>query len=258
MSDTRRCPECDSVLAVDAAADGLCPRCLLRLGLAFDDEALPTPAALLAKHVRCRLLTLLGAGPHGPVYLAEQETPRGRLVVVKIIELGCDAAEAQRRLDRILPSLLALDHPGILPVLDGGAGDAQAYLVSAYHPAASLLRYCTRASLPVGTRLQLLASVCDAVAHAHSAGVVHGHLVADNILVPAGDAATARVADFGCAALASQPADVASDVSALRHLSMEILPAEVCAAVMKVIGEEAASTATDLARAMQEAASRRW
>jgi serine/threonine-protein kinase len=258
MSDIRQCPECGSVLAADATADGLCPRCLLRLGLASDDEAVGTPAEVLARQVRCRLLTLLGAGPHGPVYLAEQETPRFRLVVVKLIELDCEAEEARRRLDRILPSLLKLDHPGILPVLDGGAGDRQVYLVSAYHPAASLLRHTSRSSLPVETRLQLLASVCDAVAHAHKAIEVHGHLVADNVLVPAREAASARVADFGCAALAGEPADVASDVSALRQLSTEVLPAEVWAAVMKVIGEEAATTATALARVMQEAASQHW
>jgi serine/threonine protein kinase len=191
------------------------------------------------------------------VYLAEQETARGRLVVVKIIELDCDATEAQRRLGRTLPSLLALDHPGILPVLDGGAGNKQIYLVSAYHPAASLLRHCDRAALPVEARLHLLASVCDTVAFAHKAGVVHGHLVGDNVLVPARDTAMPRVADFGCTALTGEPADVASDVSALRQLSMKVLPAEVCATVMQAIGEGAA-TAAGLAHAMREAASRRW
>jgi serine/threonine protein kinase len=258
MPDIRRCPECDSTLAADATADGLCPRCLLRLGLALDDEAVETPAETLAGQVRCRLLTLLGAGPHGPVYLAEQDTARGRLVVVKILELDCDAAEAQRRLNRILPALLELDHPGILPVLDGGAGDRQVYLVSPYHAAASLLRHCDRAALPAETRLHMLASVCDTVAFAHESGVVHGHLVADNVLVPARDAAMPRVADFGCAGLAGQPADIAGDVSGLRQLAMEVLSAEVRTTVMKMIEDKATNTAADLARVMQKAASRRW
>jgi serine/threonine protein kinase len=257
MSDIRRCPECDSTLALDATADGLCPRCLLRLGLALGDDAAGTPAEALG-HLRCRLLTVLGAGPHGPVYLAEQETARGRLVVVKIIELDCDAAEARRRLDRGLPALLELDHPGIVPVLDGGAGNRQAYFVSAYYPASSLLRHCDRAALPVETRLHLLASVCDTVAFAHEAGVVHGHLVADNVLVPGRDAAMPRVADFGCAALAGKSAEVAGDVSALRQLAMEVLSGEVCAAVVKMIDEKATQTAADLALVMQKAASRRW
>jgi serine/threonine protein kinase len=237
----------------------MCPRCLLRLGLGLEGDEAPAPSSRPPRtDAPYRILTLLGSGPHGRVYLAEHEGLERRLVVVKFVEMRCDAEEGRRRMDRALGRVPRLAHPGVIPVLDAGmTDDGHAYIVSAYHPSTPVTRHCARAGLAQASRLELFALTCDAVQHAHDAGVVHGHLVANNILVPAKLSGVVRVADFGCAALAGEQVDVASDVNALGRLLMDMLPAGERPAVMAEIDQEVADTAAALARGARRIASRR-
>jgi hypothetical protein len=226
MPDLRRCPQCGAPIAPDVSTDGLCSRCLLRLGLAAEDgNPSDAPAMATFAHAPCRILTLLGAGPAGRTYLAEQERPHRRLVAVTLIDITCTPDEAQKRIDGLLSRLLALDHPGLVPVFDGGITEnRQAYLVSEYQPASSIVRYCERSGLAPAGRLLLFAAACDAVQHAHAAGLVHGHLAAANVLIAGRAPAVPRIGDFGVAFVAGKDVGVADDVEALRAVLAELLP----------------------------------
>ncbi len=146
-----------------------------------------------------RILRRLASGGMGVVYEAEQAHPRRR-VALKVLHAGT-SAEGRRRFDREAEILARLQHPwiaqvhvfGTTPTPDGDSPFLAMELVDG-RPLNEHAR-----SLGTRGRLELLAKVCDAVAHAHANGVIHRDLKPSNILItPAGEP---KVLDFGVARL---------------------------------------------------------
>ncbi len=145
-----------------------------------------------------RVISELGAGAMGVVYLAEQRQPRRR-VALKVIRPEMMTPERERRFDLEAQALARLRHPGIATIYEAGRAD----LHGRPHPffAMELVQ-----GLPLDThagrlsqreRVVLMASVCDAVDHAHTRGILHRDLKPANILVD--EEGHARVLDFGVA-----------------------------------------------------------
>ncbi|CAN5187332.1 hypothetical protein BH11MYX1_BH11MYX1_05500 [soil metagenome] len=148
-----------------------------------------------------RLETLLGEGGMGAVYLASRDdTEYDRRVAIKILRQGLPTADAVARFRDERQILAALDHPGIVRLLDGGStDDGLPYLVMEKIEGVPLIQYARRAELGIRGRLELFATVCAAVAYAHQQLVVHRDLKPGNILVTADG--TAKLLDFGIAKL---------------------------------------------------------
>jgi hypothetical protein len=238
--DSARCPRCHGVLGPDPATGGLCPRCLLLLGLgdgggAADETRLAAPPVPeQCERVRPpadqprRILALLGRGPHGLVYLAEQDRPP-RLVAIKVFDRTVTGQEAAPLL-ALLDRLITLRHPAIIPAVDAGiTADGHPFLVSEFRRGVPLDRFSRRARPEPGRMLSCLAEVADAVRHLQDAGLAHGHLVAENVRMPAGEVESPGVCDAGCSAVAGQPphpgADSAALVALVRQFAAPLPPA---------------------------------
>lgn len=157
----------------------------------------------------------IGRGGMGEVFEARQENP-SRTVAVKISPLAAASPAALRRFEREVEFLARLTHPGIAQIYDAGIADMGG--VSVPYFAMELVRgtpvteYARTKQLSLRQRVELVATLCDAVQYAHQQGVIHRDLKPDNILIPvdaaAGDAASAgrvplpRILDFGIARLA--------------------------------------------------------
>ncbi|MCR9246932.1 MAG: protein kinase [bacterium] len=146
-----------------------------------------------------RILSELGRGGMGVVYEAQQATPKRR-VAIKTLPLGRGDADSQRRLEREAATLARLSHPGIAQV--HGCGHTAAlggvpYLVMERVDGVHLDAFCRQHNLSVRERLELLATVCDAVGHAHDQRIVHRDLKPQNVLVQ--HDGTPKVLDFGIA-----------------------------------------------------------
>lgn len=170
------------------------------LAAALGGESPCSGDALPERVGRYSVLRSLGRGGYGRVFLAEQDSPQ-RLVALKIAH--AQASPTDRRRFRAEGEALArLQHPGIAQVYDAGVwrecGD-RPYLVMEYIEGLALDDYAAAHALPRRRRLELLAQVCDAVAHAHRRGVIHRDLAPKNIMVGADGAP--RVLDFGVARL---------------------------------------------------------
>ncbi|MBL9121342.1 MAG: tetratricopeptide repeat protein [Phycisphaerae bacterium] len=150
-----------------------------------------------------RILRRIGSGGMGIVYEAEQDRPK-RKVALKLIrpELLSEAALARFRREGEL--LGRLQHPGIAAIHAAGVAihphdPTQFVPFSAMEliegePITTWVRQRTPS---LDETLELLASVADAVDHAHRRGVVHRDLKPANILVTAdGDP---KILDFGIA-----------------------------------------------------------
>ncbi len=150
---------------------------------------------------RYRIVRLIGHGGMGVVYEAEQEHPTRR-VAVKLLRAGWERQALSRRFEHEVELLGRLRHPGIAQVFDAGSaelgdGTVSPYFVMELVEGRGLLAHCDEHGLGIRERLELVASICDAVQHAHQRGVIHRDLKPENILVDQGG--RARILDFGIA-----------------------------------------------------------
>lgn len=154
-----------------------------------------------------RILSLLGEGGMGSVYLAEQTEPVRRRVALKIIKRGMDSRQVLARFEAERQALALMDHPNIAHVLDAGATpDGRPYFVMEWVPGLPITDHCDRHRATLHERLAIFTAVCDAVQHAHQKGILHRDLKPGNILVALSrDEAVPKIIDFGVAKALYQP-----------------------------------------------------
>ena len=170
-----------------------------------DVHAIAESVAALPEVPGFRLVTLLGQGGMGAVYLAEQVRPR-RQVALKVIRPECTTPSAVRRLAHESDILARLEHPSIARVLAAGSYRAPGsntdlpYFAMEIVLGEPMTEYAISRGLTVRERLELFAAVCDAVQHAHTRGVIHRDIKPSNVLVT--NDGEPKVLDFGVARLA--------------------------------------------------------
>jgi serine/threonine protein kinase/tetratricopeptide (TPR) repeat protein len=153
-----------------------------------------------------KLLSILGEGGMGMVYLADQARPVKRLVALKIIKPGMDSKRVLARFEAEQQALALMDHPHVAHVYDAGlAPSGRPYFVMEHVKGLPLTEHCDKYRLTIEQRLQLFLHVCEAVQHAHQKGIIHRDIKPSNILVMIQDRETIpKVIDFGVARAMSQ------------------------------------------------------
>jgi hypothetical protein len=154
---------------------------------------------------RFRLLERIGAGGFGTVYRGWDERLE-RPVAVKVIEA---AGGASRRVLREAQAAARLNHPGIVTLYELGERNGHAFLVSEFVEGATVDELAAEGRLSDRDVAEIGADLCDALAHAHSHGVVHRDIKPQNVIVREGPvppgSARAKVMDFGTASLIDAP-----------------------------------------------------
>ena len=155
-----------------------------------------------------RLLSILGEGGMGIVYLAEQSQPIRRQVALKVIKPGMDSKRVIARFEAERQALALLDHPSIAHIYEAGTtGSGRPYFAMEYVGGAPITEHCNRHKLTIKQRLRLFQRVCDAVQHAHQKGIIHRDIKPSNVLVATdgGDTAIPKIIDFGVAKAIAEP-----------------------------------------------------
>jgi serine/threonine protein kinase/ribosomal protein S27AE len=209
---SRTCPRCGSLLPT-GAPEGLCPRCVLGVGLATHTEAPgdfgpqgtrtlqpPSGPAEIAKHFpQLEILECLGRGGMGAVYKARQQK-LNRLVALKILapEKGADPKFAERFL-REAQALARLSHPNIVAVHDFGEADGLYYLLMEYVDGVTLRQLLHGHKIAPEQALKIVPKICEALQFAHELGIVHRDIKPENVLLD--KQGRVKIADFGIAKL---------------------------------------------------------
>lgn len=184
-----------------------------------------------------RILSVLGEGGMGVVYVAEQDKPR-RTVALKVIKPGMATPSVLRRFEHEAEVLGRLQHPGIAQVFEAGTTEAPhgpaPFFAMELIDGKPITAYCTERQLRTRDRLSLLARVCDAVQHAHQHGVIHRDLKPSNVLVDS--SGQPKILDFGVArvsrpdgAAATQSTEVGQIIGTLAYMSPEQAAADPAA-----------------------------
>ncbi len=180
-----------------------------------DQLGVPYPARGVAPHSQLsvadwlgpyRIISQLGEGGMGVVYLAAQQQPVERRVALKVLKPEMETGEIVARFEQERQALAMMNHPGIAAVFDAGISDSgRPYFAMEYVEGLPITTYCNYHRLDLRARLRLLTKVCRAVQHAHEKGIIHRDLKPSNILVPEDQEPQPKVIDFGIAKALDRP-----------------------------------------------------
>src|SRR5215510_13097695 len=144
---------------------------------------------------RYRILSLLGTGGMGEVFLAE-DTRLQRRVAVKLLPVSAETDHvARERLRREALAAAALDHPFICKVYEIGDADGRLFIAMEYVEGETLHVSAHRALLPMRQVIDIANELAQALDAAHRRGIVHRDLKPSNVMMtPQGHV---KVLDFG-------------------------------------------------------------
>ena len=173
-----------------------------------EQESAMTPGQLVGSY---RLVSLIGRGGMGEIYLAE-DVRLGRKVALKFLpESYSNDAERLSRFEREARAASALNHPNILTVYEVGQFEGRQFIATEYVEGETLRQRQLIERLKLNEVLELALQVTAALAAAHQAGIVHRDIKPENIMLRRDG--YAKVVDFGLAKL-TETATGTSDTSA--------------------------------------------
>jgi serine/threonine protein kinase len=170
-----------------------------------------------APRVRYRRLRPHARGGLGEVFVAHDSELHREVALKEIQDEHADNQTSRARFTVEAEITGGLEHPGIVPVYGLGSysdgrpfyamrfikGDSLAHAIKGYHADPSLRRDPGERTLALQKLLRRFLDVCNAIAYAHSRGVLHRDLKPGNIMV--GTYGETLVVDWGLAKLLDRP-----------------------------------------------------
>src|SRR5438128_2869969 len=170
---------------------------------------------------RYRPLRPLGSGGSGSVWLTRDEQS-GLDVALKIV---AREGKAAARAEREAAAAARLRHPSCLRAYAFARDPRHVYIAYEFVPGQTFREALRAGELNDARAIEACAQICDGLAHAHAAGILHRDVKPSNVLLTDGDRISARVLDFGLAQMAdSETLTEAGDVpGTLAYISPERL-----------------------------------
>ncbi len=154
------------------------------------------PGAIVGGYLVSALLGIGGsAGVHAATELAT-----GREVAIKVVRGGAQP----EALAREAAVLAQLEHPGIVRFVDAGRDGDVAWLAMERVHGTTLRAWSRVSTLRWQDAVRLLADVGGAIAAVHDAGIAHGDIKPENVMIAHGG--RTRLLDFGLARRVLEPA----------------------------------------------------
>jgi serine/threonine-protein kinase len=151
-----------------------------------------------------KILEKLGAGGQGTVYKAV-DSKLGRTIVIKVLPEELTTKEANlKRFEREARLASALDHPNICTIFDLNVIDDVHFIAMQYLPGRNVRQLVNGRPLDLSSALSIALQVADALAAAHSQGIIHRDIKAGNVMV--NNQGQVKVLDFGLAKLLDEDA----------------------------------------------------
>ena len=191
-----------------------------------------------------RIISHLGAGGMGEVYLAEDTSLR-RKVALKFLPLVLTKNKAHlRRFEVEARAVAALSHPNVCVIHEViQTEDGRHCIVMEYIDGMTLRERIAQGQIDVNEALDITLQIVTALASAHAKGIVHRDIKPENLMLR-GDGYV-KVLDFGLAKLAdTRPVPVNSD-DETRAIELKTLPGVLVGTVAYMSPEQARGLQVD-------------
>ncbi|MFM9904063.1 MAG: protein kinase domain-containing protein [Pyrinomonadaceae bacterium] len=169
-----------------------------------------------------RITEKLGAGGQGDVYKAI-DVKLERPVVIKVLppELTENAANLGR-FEREARLASSLDHPNICSIFSFDSADGMYFIAMQLVNGKNVRELVNGTPLDLRSTLSIGLQVCDALAAAHSQGIIHRDIKANNVMVTA--EGQVKILDFGLAKLLQDEIEQLLDPHEQKHLTEVGIP----------------------------------
>lgn len=149
---------------------------------------------------RFQILEFVGSGAMCSVYSA-MDLPFDRVVALKLLHgefVG--TAESIKRFQREAVAVGSLEHPNIVRAFGFGVFEGSPYMTMEFLQGASLRDIIDQHpdGLPQAVMLPVFKQICEALQHAHSAGIIHRDVKPSNVMI-VDENDRVKLVDFGIA-----------------------------------------------------------
>ncbi len=202
-----------------------------------------TPVAPGTQLAHYTILSMIGAGGMGEVYLA-QDTRLRRKVAIKMLapELTGDQ-RGLRRFEQEAHAASALNHPNILTIYEFGQADGLHFIVSEFVEGVTLRQKMSGGRLELNSAVEIAIQIASALAAAHASGIVHRDIKPENVIVR--NDGIVKVLDFGIAKLSPRYTGQITRRSVLNLALSDSEPGMVRGTAMYMSPEQARGVAVD-------------
>jgi len=189
-----------------------------------------------------RIISQLGAGGMGEVYLAE-DTRLDRKVALKLLPAKfTEDADRVRRFIQEAKAASALNHPNIITIYEIGQEQGAHFIATEFIDGQTLRQRMASEHLSLSAALEVAMQTASALSAAHEAGIIHRDIKPENIMLRRDG--YVKVLDFGLAKLIERRPDT-HDTNAPTVAQVKTDPGTVMGTVRYMSPEQARGQEVD-------------
>src|SRR5262250_53271 len=171
-------------------------------GIAADEVSSPTPQFIGRELANYKIISLLGRGGMGEVYLAEDKRLHRKVALKLLPAQFTNDAERVRRFEREANAASATNHPNILTIYEIGQAEGLRFIATEFVDGVTLRQAMQSDGMSIAESLSVAIQVAGALSAAHEAGIIHRDIKPENVMVRRNG--IVKVLDFGLAKLKPQ------------------------------------------------------
>ena len=255
-SNTQLREEIESLLASSEKPMDFVPRAVAEMAHEFSAEDGLAAGAAAAQPARNRnriapgtqlshykIISMLGSGGMGEVYLAEDLRLRRRVALKMLAPELTGDERGLRRFEQEALAASALNHPNILTIHEFGQADGLHFIAAEFVEGETLRQKTAHGRLGLDASVDIGIQIASALVAAHACGIVHRDIKPENVIVRTDG--IVKVLDFGIAKLTSSRVEQAIRRHALTVALSTTEPGMVRGTAKYMSPEQARGTALD-------------
>ena len=237
--------EVESLLAFDAHAEQFIESPALEVAVKMMADESSKSIAAGDRFNQYRILSQLGAGGMGEVYLAEDTSLR-RKVALKFLPVVLTKDKAHlRRFEVEARAVAALSHPNVCTIHEViETEDGRHCIVMEYIAGMTLRERMLKGRISINEALEIAIQIASALSSAHTEGIVHRDIKPENVMLR--EDGYVKVLDFGLAKLAETTPDSADSAAETRSIEVKTLPGVLMGTVAYMSPEQARGLPVDV------------
>src|SRR5262245_5617167 len=141
----------------------------------------PAPQLIGRELANYRIVSLLGRGGMGEVYLAEDARLQRKVALKLLTPQFTNDADRVRRFEREARAVSSLNHPNIVTIFEIGQAGALHFIATEFIEGSTLRELIRNGRMELSEAFEVAMQVASALSAAHAAGIVHRDIKPENI-----------------------------------------------------------------------------